>query len=63
MFELIITGIISGTVGYFIAKRLNDANFNIYLEQAKAKANVIESEAKITLDKLQGEKRKTKGKL
>ena len=50
IFEFIITGLIGASVGYFITKKLNNANFNIYLEQAKAKANVIEHEAKITLE-------------
>jgi ribonuclease Y len=50
IFELIITGLVGASAGYFITKKLNNANFNIYLEQAKAKANVIEHEAKITLE-------------
>ena len=35
--------------GYLIAKKINDANYNIFLEQAKAKAKAIEHEAEITL--------------
>ena len=36
---------ISGIVGFVIAKKINNASFDIYLEQAKAKAKVIELEA------------------
>lgn len=39
-------GIIGAAVGYFIAKKINDANYNVFLEQAKAKAKAIEFEAK-----------------
>ena len=35
--------------GYLVAKKINDANYNIFLEQAKAKAKAIEHEAEITL--------------
>ena len=35
--------------GYLIAKKINDANYNIFLEQAKAKAKAIEFEAERTL--------------
>lgn len=31
--------------GYLIAKKINDANYNIFIEQAKAKAKAIEFEA------------------
>jgi len=33
-------------IGYLVAKKINDANYNIFLEQAKAKAKAIEFEAK-----------------
>ena len=36
-------------VGYLVAKKINDANYNIFLEQAKAKAKAIEHEAEMTL--------------
>lgn len=32
-------------IGYFVAKKINDANYNIFIEQAKAKAKAIEFEA------------------
>lgn len=34
--------------GYLYAKKINDANYNIFLEQAKAKAKAIEYEAELT---------------
>lgn len=41
--------LISGVSAYLIAKKINDANYNIFLEQAKAKAKAIEYEAEIIL--------------
>lgn len=41
--------VVSAGVGYFVAKKINDANYNIFLEQAKAKAKAIEYEAGILL--------------
>ncbi len=43
--------IVSGLVGFFIAKRINNANYDIYIEQAKAKARAIENEAEIVLER------------
>ena len=34
---------VGATIGYFIAKKINNANFDIFLEQAKAKAKAIEA--------------------
>ncbi|AJC85142.1 ribonuclease Y [Campylobacter peloridis] len=49
----ILVGLIAvftgGGIGYVVAKKINDANFNIFLEQAKAKAKAIEYEAELTL--------------
>ena len=48
MIEILIglgTGAAGAGVGYLIAKKINDANYNIFLEQAKAKAKAIEFEA------------------
>ncbi|AQW82611.1 ribonuclease Y [Campylobacter pinnipediorum] len=42
-------GAIGAGVGYIVAKKINDANYNIFLEQAKAKAKAIEYEAEIIL--------------
>ncbi len=41
--------IISGAAGYFIAKKIEKNRFDIYEEQAKAKAKAIEHEAEIIL--------------
>lgn len=52
--EMLLGGgvaIISGTVGFFIAKRLDASHFHIYIEQAKAKARAIESEAEILFER------------
>jgi len=42
---------ISGTVGFFISKKITSANFDIYVEKAKAKAAAIENEAQLLLHK------------
>ena len=50
--ELGIAGgaaVVSGAAGYLFAKKINDANYNIFLEQAKAKAKAIEYEAELIL--------------
>jgi ribonuclease Y len=44
-----IISAISSIVGFIIAKKINNAKFDIYLEQAKAKAKVIELEAEALL--------------
>ncbi len=36
-------------VGYVVAKKINDANYNVFIEQAKAKAKAIEFEAETKL--------------
>jgi ribonuclease Y len=40
-----VTATISGLIGFFISKKINSANFDVYIQQAKAKAHVIENEA------------------
>jgi ribonuclease Y len=45
------TAIVSGVVGFFISKKLTSANFEIYTQQAQAKANAIENEAQILLER------------
>ena len=42
---------VSGVVGFFISKKINNANFDIYTEKAKAKASAIENEAHLLLEK------------
>ena len=45
------TAIVSGVVGFFVSKKLTNANFEIYTEQAKAQANAIENEAQTLLER------------
>ncbi|MBU0721094.1 ribonuclease Y [bacterium] len=40
---------ISGLIGFFISKKITNANFDIYVDKAKAKASAIESEAQLLL--------------
>ena len=42
---------VSGVVGFFISKKITSANFDIYIDQAKAKAAAIENEAELLLHK------------
>ncbi len=42
---------VSGVIGFFISKKLTGANFDVYTEQAKAKANAIENEAQTLLER------------
>lgn len=48
MIEILVglgAGVVGIGAGYLVAKKINDANYNIFLEQAKAKAKAIEFEA------------------
>ncbi len=52
--ELLIGGgiaTVSGIIGFFISKKLISASFDIYTDQAKAKASVIENESHVLLKK------------
>jgi len=55
MFNEILVGgsiaTVSGVIGFFISKKLTSANFDIYTDQAKAKAKAIENEAHMLLQK------------
>ncbi len=42
---------VSGVVGFFISKKITSANFDIYLQQAKAKSKAIENEAQTLLER------------
>ena len=42
---------VSGVIGFLISKKLSNAHFDLFLEQAKAKARVIDSEAELLLQK------------
>lgn len=43
--------VISGLVGFYISKKITNANFDIYVEKAKAQAGAIENEAHMLLYK------------
>ena len=43
------TAVVSGAVGFFVSKKLNTANYDVYIAQAKAKAKAIEHEAELVL--------------
>jgi ribonuclease Y len=45
LISAIVVGAVSSLITFLIARKINSANFNIYVEQAKAKAKVIEHEA------------------
>jgi len=45
----VIVAILSVTITVFVLKKINKAKFDIYIEQAKAKAKVIEHEAEVIL--------------
>ncbi len=52
--ELLVGGgvaTLSGVVGFLISKKISVAHFDLYLEQAKAKAKAIENEAQIVLER------------
>ena len=49
LIEGIVVAIFAAAVTIFVMKKLNKAKFDIYIEQAKAKAKVIEHEAEVTL--------------
>lgn len=49
LIEGLVVIIFSATVTVYVMKKLNRAKFDIFIEQAKAKAKVIEHEAEITL--------------
>jgi ribonuclease Y len=44
-----VSAVVAAIISYFIAKKINDANYEIYTEQAKAKAKAIEHEAELVL--------------
>ena len=45
------TAIVSGVIGFFVSKKLTNANFDVYTQQAKAKANAMENEAQTLLER------------
>lgn len=42
---------VSGVIGFLISKKLSSAQFDVFVEQAKARAKVIDSEAELLLHK------------
>lgn len=42
---------VSGVIGFLISKKLSSAQFDVFVEQAKAKAKAIDSEAELLLHK------------
>ena len=44
-----ISAIVGAGIGFFVAKKMNAANYEVYVEQAKAKAKAIEYEAESVL--------------
>jgi len=42
---------VSGVVGFFISKKITSANFDIYVEQAQAKAKAVENEVQTLLER------------
>lgn len=54
IYEIVQGGVIaavSGAIGFFVSKKITNANFDIYVEKAKAKAAAIENEAQLLLHK------------
>lgn len=52
--ELLVGGgvaALGGVVGFLISKKISSAHFDLYLEQAKAKAKAIENEAQMILER------------
>lgn len=52
--ELLVGGgvaTLSGLVGFLISKKISSTQFDLYLEQAKAKAKAIENEAQLMLER------------
>ncbi len=49
LIEGLVVAIFAAAITVFVMKKLNKAKFDIYIEQAKAKAKVIEHEAEVTL--------------
>ncbi len=46
-----LTATVSGIIGFVISKKITNANFDIYIDKAKAKASAIENEAELLLQK------------
>jgi len=53
---------LSGLIGFLISKKMSSAHFDIYLEQAKAKASAIDKEAELLLERSNLKARETERK-
>ena len=53
---IVVVGVLSSALSIFIVKKLDKAKFQIFIEQAKAKAKVIEHEAEVALKDAQDRK-------
>ncbi len=54
IYEVLLCGsvaTVSGLAGFLISKKVTNANFDIYVDKAKAKASAIENEAQLLLHK------------
>ncbi|MFT7002871.1 MAG: ribonuclease Y [Sulfurimonas sp.] len=52
--EILLGGAITtigGLIGFFISKKITNANFDVYVDKAKAKASAIDNEAQLLLHK------------
>jgi len=49
MIVTVFVGVLSSAISIFVIKKLDKAKFQIFIEQAKAKAKVIEHEAEVAL--------------
>ena len=49
LIEGLVVAILASAISVFVMKKLNKAKFDIYVEQAKAKARVMEHEAEVVL--------------
>ena len=49
LIEGFVVAILASAITFFVIKKINKAKIDIYIEQAKAKANVIEHEAEVIL--------------
>ncbi len=45
-----VAAVLSGLVGFFVAKKIDSAKYQIYVEQSKSKARAIEHEAELKLE-------------
>ena len=53
--EVLVSSGISVVVGFFVAKKIDDAKYDVVLAQAQAKAKVIEHEAELLLKNAKNE--------